>query len=1030
MKKKQLFGLVMVVWLSGASLYAGLIEDVLGGTDRRAGVCAVIGGDGQLAVSVAQKTRFTVYARAKDAASLSAAMERAEKENLLGSRCYFAYGKLEVVPFPDNYVDLLVVDSSVSLAEKELLRALSPDGKILWVDGEKVVRETSKPFPKEMDQWGHWFRDPGNNLASDDTLLKWPLLSNWMGLPYEGPTPTILLVSDGRVFSITGPGLKANAYLGSPEKEEYADVVIARSVFNGEELWRHKLPAGYFTIRSCAVATKDIFYVTEGEKVVCLNSLTGEKIKEITLEGLPGDLKWIVIEDGVLFAMVGEKDPDAKVLQFRYTQPHEGQGKKIWGFGSGVAAYDLQSEKTLWTYQNDAEFDSRSIGLSNGKLVAFAPGANIVCLDTSTGKVLWKKEDAELIQSLKRAVWSKPYGNNVLRSKAVDMLCTPDAIYFNPIFSTSLYAFHPETGDILWSKTEKRLKAVYKFLIGSELYTQEKRYDALSGAETGDGCGSDGCGPTTASPSGFYGRSGIFFDRQTEKKIRDHSFRSSCYQSSFAANGLLINPMYWCGCSYILRGHTTLCSAGDFDFDQTATDLDRLETVSALSSSTPADSKDWITYRGGAKRAGASEVAVAGGITKKWETVSSEQISTPAIAVGERVFWADSLGTVHCRKNGKQAWTYSTGGKIFAAPTFWEGRLYAGSSDGYVYALNAETGALLWRFRATPEERNIMVYGHLSSTWPVNTGILVNKGVAYFAAGIVDRDSTYVFALDATTGKIRWQNNSCGWVDKENRKGVSAQGCMTLQNGYLYLAGGNAISPACFNLKTGELIVSGYQSYSAYAPIRRGRDIVAFGDDLLLAGGPLMYSPLSEENPLKPGKGTAIGFIQVKPDGTISYPEVELTATFHAPVWDDELFVLEFKDKNGQGVSAYAPEKVDDLISEIIEENKIIEWTGMRPKNYIGGKVKSTRKTFLPDETLWKLPNVNVLGMALSANALVYTCEEKEGTFALCAVSRTDGTQLWTQPLSAQPLYNSVCITRNGDIVVGTMDGKTLCFGL
>jgi len=322
-----------------------------------------------------------------------------------------------------------------------------------------------------------------------------------------------------------------------------------------------------------------------------------------------------------------------------------------------------------------------------------------------------------------------------------------------------------------------------------------------------------------------------------------------------------------------------------------------------------------------------------------------------------------------------------------------------------------------------------MVYDHLSSTWPVNTGVLVSEGIAYFAAGIVDRDGTHVFALDAATGQIKWHNNSCGWVDKENRKGVSAQGGMTIQNGHLYLAGGNAVSPACFDLETGELIYSGYQSYSAYAPVRRGRDIVAFGDDLLLAGGPLMYSPLSEENPERLGTGKSMAFIQVKADGTISYPEVELAETFHAPVWDAELFAMEFKGKKGSGISVYDSQKVSDLISLIVEENEITEWKGVRPKNYIGGKVKTARKTFLPDETLWKLSEMNVLGMVLSANALVYTCEQKDKTYALCAVRREDGSELWTQSLPAQPLYNSICIARNGSISVAISDGRIICFG-
>jgi len=72
---------------------------------------------------------------------------------------------------------------------------------------------------------------------------------------------------------------------------------------------------------------------------------------------------------------------------------------------------------------------------------------------------------------------------------------------------------------------------------------------------------------------------------------------------------------------------------------------------------------------------------------------------------------------------------------------------------------------------------------------------------------------------------------------------------------------------------------------------------------------------------------------------------------------------------------------------------------------------------------------MNVLGMVLSANALVYTCEQKDKTYALCAVRREDGSELWTQSLPAQPLYNSICIARNGSISVAISDGRIICFG-
>lgn len=59
---------------------------------------------------------------------------------------------------------------------------------------------------------------------------------------------------------------------------------------------------------------------------------------------------------------------------------------------------------------------------------------------------------------------------------------------------------------------------------------------------------------------------------------------------------------------------------------------------------------------------------------------------------------------------------------------------------------------------ATAEvERRIPVYGSLRSTWPAASGVRLQDGVAYVAAGIVNYDGTHVYALDAATCRIRWQ---------------------------------------------------------------------------------------------------------------------------------------------------------------------------------------------------------------------------------------------------------------------------------
>ncbi len=61
--------------------------------------------------------------------------------------------------------------------------------------------------------------------------------------------------------------------------------------------------------------------------------------------------------------------------------------------------------------------------------------------------------------------------------------------------------------------------------------------------------------------------------------------------------------------------------------------------------------------------------------------------------------------------------------------------------------------------------------------------MLVEDGVAYFAAGMIDFDGTHVYALDAATGTIRWQNNTSGHLDARRRRGVTCQGEMLLARG-------------------------------------------------------------------------------------------------------------------------------------------------------------------------------------------------------------------------------------------------------
>ena len=93
-------------------------------------------------------------------------------------------------------------------------------------------------------------------------------------------------------------------------------------------------------------------------------------------------------------------------------------------------------------------------------------------------------------------------------------------------------------------------------------------------------------------------------------------------------------------------------------------------------------------------------------------------------------------------------WTFKTTGVIAASPTVVGGTVYVGSWDGYEYALNAATGQLIWK-----------TYLGISTTPacnPPQAGITstatVLNGVVYVGGG-----DAYWYALDATSGAVLWR---------------------------------------------------------------------------------------------------------------------------------------------------------------------------------------------------------------------------------------------------------------------------------
>lgn len=156
-------------------------------------------------------------------------------------------------------------------------------------------------------------------------------------------------------------------------------------------------------------------------------------------------------------------------------------------------------------------------------------------------------------------------------------------------------------------------------------------------------------------------------------------------------------------------------------------------------------------------------------------------------------------------------WRFFADGPIRFAPAVVGGRVYFGSDDGVVYCLDAENGALIWRFQAAPQERLLLGNERLISTWPVRGAPVVDENRVYFAAGIWPFMGVFVYCMDARDGSLIWRNDdtSAIYIDQPHDSpafaGVAPQGYCTLAGDVLLVPGGRT-APAGFDKATGRFL--------------------------------------------------------------------------------------------------------------------------------------------------------------------------------------------------------------------------------
>lgn len=291
---------------------------------------------------------------------------------------------------------------------------------------------------------------------------------------------------------------------------------------------------------------------------------------------------------------------------------------------------------------------------------------------------------------------------------------------------------------------------------------------------------------------------------------------------------------------------------------------------------------DWPMYRMDAGRTGYTAESLPGKLSLRWaykshhppvpawprsDRMTFDRSGHVVVAGAKVIFGSSADGIVRALDVdlGAVVWRFFTDGPVRFAPAAWRDRVFVVSDDGHLYALSLKDGQLLWKKRGGPDHSSVLGNQRLISKWPARGGPVVVDDVVYFAAGIWPSDGIFLYALDASSGKVLWCNDDSGEIympqphgGANAKSGISAQGYLAVSDDRLFVPTGRAV-PAAFNRITGEFQYMHLQKYGHNG----GASIMAVGETFFNNG--LGFNAANGEKAITLGNGP----LAATPEGVV-----------------------------------------------------------------------------------------------------------------------------------------------------------------
>src|SRR5579863_1327120 len=243
------------------------------------------------------------------------------------------------------------------------------------------------------------------------------------------------------------------------------------------------------------------------------------------------------------------------------------------------------------------------------------------------------------------------------------------------------------------------------------------------------------------------------------------------------------------------------------------------------------------------------------------------------------------------------SWRTETGGQISASPTVVDGTLYIGNNNGSLYALDAQTGQILWKAHVTnPLMSAPLVYGDIVI---VGEGDPTSRTSSPSEPVMVGQGPSALIAFDRASGAIRWQTMLAGsamptpaiiggvLVHHDGAGWISGLDPATGEKKYARSLGSMASMTAMLPVGNGDFVTMGVGSNAAWrlhaedgALIWRSsfsKGASGIGDCPPVTDGARVFCDYV--SPIFPDTSTVIGNLTVQ-------RVYALDVTTGAPVWD------------------------------------------------------------------------------------------------------------------------------------------------